>query len=71
MEPTLKLLTADQTARQLMLSRSAVYSMIARRELPSIRLGKSIRVPATALADWLEERMVHPKKEDDNHRERR
>jgi len=37
--------------------RSVVYSMIASGELPSIRYGRSVRVPAVALRKWVERQM--------------
>jgi excisionase family DNA binding protein len=52
------LLRPIEAAKLLGLSRSTVYEMIAAGELPSVRLGHSIRVPLAALKDWIEERTV-------------
>ncbi len=38
-----QLLTVGQTARRLNVSRSSVYALIERGELPAIRLGRVIR----------------------------
>ncbi len=35
--------------------RSRMYEMVATKELPSIRIGKSIRIPVKALNEWVEE----------------
>ncbi len=35
------------------LSRSMVYELIGRGELPAIRVGKSVRVPVAALQQWI------------------
>ena len=35
-------------------SRARAYELIAAGVLPSIRLGASIRVPATALREWVD-----------------
>jgi excisionase family DNA binding protein len=40
----------------LQLSRSTVYELIRSGELPSIRIGRSVRVPREALERWLEGR---------------
>jgi excisionase family DNA binding protein len=50
------LLKADEVAKRLSLGRSKVFLMIARQELPSVRIGKSVRVPAKALEEWVDER---------------
>lgn len=45
-----------EAARVLGISRSKVYELAARGEIPVIRIGASVRVPAAALDRWLEER---------------
>jgi excisionase family DNA binding protein len=47
------LLRPDEAARQLRLSRSKVYSMLKSGELPSVKMGRSVRVPESALSCWL------------------
>lgn len=47
------LLTVPEAAELLRLSRNGTYELIARGEIPSIRLGRSIRVPRSALDAWL------------------
>jgi excisionase family DNA binding protein len=47
------LLRIEDVARLLQLSRSKAYSMAKAGGLPAVRIGKSIRIPESALADWL------------------
>ncbi len=47
------LLNAEETAKLLGLGRTKVYEMLAAGELPVIRIGRSVRVPRAALADWI------------------
>lgn len=48
------LLKPEEVSRILDLSRSKTYQLLASGELPSIRAGKSIRVPRAALERWVE-----------------
>ncbi len=48
-----QLLRAQEVARILSLSRSKVFLMIASGELPAIRIGRAVRVPASALREWI------------------
>ncbi len=41
------------------LSRSMVYALINRGELPAIRVGKSVRVPVAELQQWIREQAAH------------
>jgi excisionase family DNA binding protein len=50
------LLTIPQVATKLGLSRAMVYTLINREGLPVIRLGRAVRVSATSLQRWVEER---------------
>lgn len=47
------LLTVREAAALLRISRNSTYELIARNELPSVRLGRTIRVPRHALEAWL------------------
>jgi len=57
MEPLL--LKAGEVAKLLGLGRSKVFAMLAVRELPVIRIGRSVRVPRAALEDWIAEQTQH------------
>lgn len=52
------LLRPDEVARALSVSRSGVYRLIGEGQLPSVRVGKSLRVPRVALERWIEQRTV-------------
>ena len=45
--------TAEQTAQLLRCGRTATYEAIRRGEIPSVRIGRSIRVPRHALEQML------------------
>ena len=47
------LLRVSETAELLSVARSKAYAMVQAGELPSVRMGKSVRVPAQALRDWV------------------
>ena len=51
MEPLL--LKVDDVAKSLGLGNSKTYSLIISGEIPSIRIGKSIRVPAAKLREYV------------------
>ncbi len=47
------LLKPTEVADVLRIGRSLVYGLLATGELPSIRVGRCIRVPAASLERWL------------------
>ncbi len=47
------LLTVPEAARRLSLGRTTAYQLIRRGELPSIRVGRAVRVPVHALDAWV------------------
>lgn len=49
------LLRPEEAAQLLKISRSQTYRLLAAGELPSLRIGRSIRVPLAALTRWVEE----------------
>ncbi len=51
------LVRPSEAAEMLGLGRSKVYAMLASGELPSVRIGKSVRVPTEALRLWVQERV--------------
>lgn len=56
------LLRVTETAQLIGLGRSKTYDLIARGELPSIRIGKCVRVPAEKLREWVNARLVSTEK---------
>ncbi len=49
------LLRVEEAARSLGICRSKAYDLVSRGELPTIRVGRVVRVPAEALRRWVEE----------------
>ncbi|MDP2674253.1 MAG: helix-turn-helix domain-containing protein [Dehalococcoidia bacterium] len=47
------LLTVSEAARLLRISRNLAYELVARGELPAVRLGRVIRVPRHGLEQWI------------------
>lgn len=56
MEPTL--LTVTEAARRLSLGRATTYQLVRRGELPSVRVGRAVRVPVHALEAWVSARIT-------------
>ena len=55
-EPTsdeVLLMRAEEVARTLGLSRSKIYQMMSGGALPTVRVGRAVRVPKAALRDWV------------------
>jgi excisionase family DNA binding protein len=50
------LLRVEEVARILGIGRTKAFEMVARRELPVIRMGRLVRVPRAALDAWIAER---------------
>ena len=50
------LLKPSEAARVLGIGRSLIYELIARKEIPSIRLGRCIRIPSESLHQWLKDK---------------
>jgi len=47
------LLNAEQAAQLLAISRAHLYELMRSGEIPIVRLGRSTRIPADALRDWV------------------
>jgi excisionase family DNA binding protein len=47
------LLTVPEAAHALGVGRSQMYALLASHQVPQLRLGRSIRVPADELAAWV------------------
>ena len=48
-----EILTVDEVAAYLRVSRSALYVAVADGRIPAVRSGKSIRIPRFRLEHWL------------------
>ena len=49
MEPAL--IRVDEAARFLSIGRSTLYELIARGDIPTIHIGRAVRIPTQALKD--------------------
>ncbi len=54
-----RILTVPQVAIYLQISKSKIYYLISRRQIPHIRLGRNVRIRESDLGRWLE-RSVEP-----------
>ena len=52
------LLRPTEAAELLGICRTKTYQLLASGELPSVRIGGSIRVPVDALRQWITERLA-------------
>ncbi len=50
------LLTVEEAARHLNIGRTLAWQLVRQGEMPSIRLGRCVRVPLNALMAWIAER---------------
>jgi excisionase family DNA binding protein len=48
-----ELLTVPEAARRLSLGRATAYLLAQRGELPVVRIGRAVRIPARALEAWI------------------
>ncbi|TAK36117.1 MAG: DNA-binding protein [Chloroflexota bacterium] len=51
------LIRVDEAARMCSLGRSKMYEMVAKGLIPSVRIGRAVRIPITALHSWIEKQM--------------
>jgi excisionase family DNA binding protein len=52
------LLKPEDAARRLGVGRSKTYELLRSGELPSVRIGRSVRIPLAHLLAWINERAV-------------
>lgn len=50
------LLRVDEAAKACSLGRSKMYQLIAAGEIPSVKIGRSVRIPLLALREWVTHR---------------
>ena len=53
-EPSRILLRLPEAAQALSIGRATIYQLVNRGELPVVRIGRSVRIPVTALEAWAE-----------------
>ena len=52
-----RLLRAEEVAKRLAIGKATAYMLMASGELPTVRIGKSVRVSDSALNAWIEKRI--------------
>ena len=57
------LLTPEEAARRLSLARSTLYELVLTGEIESFKIGRSRRIPADALTDFIERRKAQAQEE--------
>lgn len=55
-----EVMTAEEAATYLQMSRSSIYKMVQNREIPYAKLGASLRFYKPILDQWLRARTLHP-----------
>ena len=60
MNDEIMLLTVPEAAKVLRISRNLAYELVARGEIPAIRLGRVIRVPRAPLEEWVKSEAAAP-----------
>jgi excisionase family DNA binding protein len=53
-----QILTIPEVAKYLKVSRSKVYSLVARRTLPYVKMGRNVRIRESDLRVWIEANLV-------------
>jgi len=56
------LLRPVEAAEAIGIGRSKVYELLAKGELPSVRIGGAVRVPVDRLKEWVEAKVVPGRK---------
>jgi excisionase family DNA binding protein len=51
------LLKPTEAAEVIGLGRSKTYELISKGLIPSVRIGKSVRIPVAALRNWVEQQL--------------
>ncbi len=48
------LMTVEEVAEQLRIGRSSAYTLVKTRQIRTIRIGRSIRIPRNAILEFIE-----------------
>ncbi len=49
-----QILTIPEVARYLKISKSKIYYLVQRKEIPHVKIGRNVRIKESDLAKWLE-----------------
>ena len=48
--------TAEEAADAIGISKNEIYSLMKRAEVPYVKFGRTVRIPKSAIKQWLDER---------------
>ena len=54
------LLKVSEVMQLIGVSRSVAYSLVGKGEIKSVRIGRSVRVPAAELESWVKRQLKEP-----------
>ena len=52
------LLRVEEAAKMLQIGRNKVYELVAAGEIPSLRIGRQLRIPTEGLREWIRRQAV-------------
>jgi excisionase family DNA binding protein len=52
------LITPEETAQMLSISRSLVYLLVKEGELPAVHVRRAVRLPVAGVREWIERRLA-------------
>jgi excisionase family DNA binding protein len=55
-----QLLTVEETARRMSLSRTTIFGLVRTGRLASVKIGKARRIPESAIDEFVAELRTHP-----------
>ncbi len=58
-----EIMTIPEVARYLKISKSKIYYLVQKKQIPHIRLGRNVRIKGTELLDWIEKNRCYYQKE--------
>ncbi len=58
--PEDRILTVREVAAYLQISKSKIYYMLSRDEIPHIRIGRNVRIRRADLHRWMEQQVRRP-----------
>ncbi len=58
-----EIMTIPEVARYLKISKSKIYYLVQKRQIPHIRLGRNVRIKETELLEWIEKNRCYNQKE--------
>ena len=51
------ILTIPEVARYLKMSKSKIYDLVSKKEIPHIKIGRNVRIRQTDLQIWMEKQI--------------